>query len=74
MWDVAVSWKYVNYNPFTELILPQCEAPDVELYSSEEVMKIFRTATDPLKTFLWIQVESGMRPAEVCAIDARYTP
>ena len=72
MWDVAVSWKYVNYNPFTELILPQCEAPDVELYSSEEVMKIFRTATDPLKTFLWIQVESGMRPAEVCAIDARY--
>jgi integrase len=72
MWDVAVSWKYVNYNPFTELILPQCEAPDVELYSSEEVMKIFRTATDPLKTFLWIQVESGMRPAEVCAIDAEY--
>jgi integrase len=72
MWGVALSWKYVNYNPFTELILPQCEAPDVELYSSEEVMKIFRAATDPLKTFLWIQVESGMRPAEVCAIDAQY--
>jgi len=72
MWDTALSWKYVNHKPFAELILPQCEAPDVEPYSSEEVMKIFRAATDPLKTFLWILGASGMRPAEVCAIDARY--
>src|ERR1700722_11898392 len=43
-----------------------------QLSAGQEVMKIFRAATDPLKTFLWIQVDSGMRPAEVCAIDAEY--
>ena len=72
MWEVALSWKYVNHKPFAEVILPECEPSNAEAYSSEEVMEIFRAAPEPLKTFLWILGESGMRPAEVCAIDARY--
>jgi hypothetical protein len=34
MWDVAVSWKYVNHKPFAELILPECEPSDAEAYST----------------------------------------
>ena len=72
MWDVAVSWKYVTHKPFAELILPECEPSDAEPYSTEEVMKIFQAATEPFQTYLWVLGESGMRPAEVCAVDARY--
>jgi integrase len=39
---------------------------------NEEVMKIFQAATEPFQTYLWVLGESGMRPAEVCAVDARY--
>jgi integrase len=72
MWDVAVSWKYVSQKPFADLILPECDPPDAEPYSAGEVTTLFQAASEPLKTFLWILGESGMRPAEVCAIDARY--
>lgn len=72
MWEIAVSWKYVNHNPFTELVLPACDLSDVEPYSSEEVIRIVRAAAEPFRTFLWVLAESGMRPAEVCALDAKY--
>jgi integrase len=35
-------------------------------------MKILQAATGPFRTYLWILGESGMRPGEVCAIDAKY--
>jgi hypothetical protein len=70
--DVAVNWGYVNHRPFADLILSECEPADVEPYSPEEVMTIVRTATEPFKTFLWILGEGGMRPAEVCALDAQF--
>jgi integrase len=72
MWNVAVSWKYVTHKPFAELILPECEPSDAEPYSIEEVMRICQEATGPFRTYLWVLGESGMRPAEVCAIDAKY--
>jgi integrase len=72
MWDVAVSWGYITHKPFASLILPACDRSDVEPYSEEEVMKIFRAAREPFRTFLWILGEAGMRPGEVCALDARY--
>jgi integrase len=72
MWDVAVAWKYVAQQPFTDLILPACEKPNAEAYSQEEAMAIFKAATEPFKTFLWILGEPGARPAEVCALDAEY--
>jgi integrase len=72
MWDVAVSWKYVNHKPFAALILPECECSEVEPYSQEEVITIFRSAREPFRTFLWILGETGMRPGEVCALDAKH--
>jgi integrase len=72
MWDVAVSWKYVNHKPFAELILPDFECSEVEPYSQEEVLTIFRSAGEPFRTFLWILGETGMRPGEVCALDAKH--
>jgi integrase len=72
MWDVAVSWGYIAHKPFASLILPACDRSDVEPYSEEGVIKIFRAAREPFKTFLWILGEAGMRPGEVCALDARY--
>jgi len=72
MWDVAVNWKYVNHKPFAELTLPECECSEVEPYSQEEVITIFRSAREPFRTFLWILGETGMRPGEVCALDAKH--
>jgi len=72
MWDVAMNWKYVNHKPFAELTLPECECSDVEPYSQEEVITIFRSAREPFRTFLWILGETGMRPGEVCALDAKH--
>jgi integrase len=72
MWDVALSWEYVTHKPFAELLLPECEPSDAEPYSAEEVIRIFQAATEPFQTYLWVLGESGMRPAEVCAVDARY--
>ena len=46
MWNVAVTWKYIDHKPFAELILPECEPSDVQPYSAEEVMKIFRAASE----------------------------
>ena len=72
MWNVALAWKYIDHKPFAELILPECEPSDAQPYTAKEVMEIIRAAPEPLRTFLWILGEAGMRPAEVCAIDARY--
>jgi integrase len=72
MWDVAMGWKYVTHNPFTGLILPICDRSDAEPYSYQEVIRIIETANEPFQTFLRILAESGMRPAEVCALDAKY--
>ena len=72
MWEIAVSWKYVNHKPFVELILPACDPSDVEPYSSQEVIRILRAAAEPFRTFLCVLAESGMRPAEACALDAKY--
>jgi integrase len=34
-------------------------------------MRMFAEATEPLRTPLWIAGETGMRPAEVCGLDAK---
>ena len=72
MWGVALAWKYVAHDPFVGLVLPACGKPEAEAYTKEEAMAIFKAATEPLKTFLWINGESGMRPGEVCGLDAKY--
>ena len=72
MWSIALSWNYVNYKPFEGLLLPQLVKPNSDAYEPEEAIAIFRAAREPFRTFLWIAGESGMRPAEVCGLDARY--
>lgn len=72
MWEIAVGWGYVTHNPFTNLILPSIGRSDGEPYSEQEVITIFRGAQEPFRTFLWVLGETGMRPGEACALDARY--
>jgi len=72
MWEVALAWTYVAHQPFAGLILPPCEKPEAEAYSREEALAIFQAAPEPFQTFLWILGETGMRPAEVCGLDAKY--
>ncbi len=72
MWSIALSWNYVTYKPFEGLILPPLVKPYSEAYSPEEAVAIFGAAREPFKTLLWIAGECGMRPAEVCGLDAKY--
>jgi integrase len=72
MWAIALAWNYVTHKPFEGLILPPLTKPESDAYSLEETLTIFRAAREPFKTFLWILGECGMRPAEVCGLDAKY--
>lgn len=72
MWETAIAWNYVTHKPAQGVILPQSTKPKSEQYTVEETMAMFRAALEPLKTFLWIAGETGMRPAEVCGLDAEY--
>ncbi len=72
MWSIPLSWNYVTYKPFEGLILPPLVKPYSEAYSPEEAVAIFGAAREPFKTLLWIPGECGMRPAEVCGLDAKY--
>jgi integrase len=72
MWSIALAWNYVTHKPFEGLILPQLVKPNADAYEPEEAMAIFGAAREPFRTFLWIAGECGMRPAEVCGLDARY--
>ncbi|HWA95056.1 MAG TPA: tyrosine-type recombinase/integrase [Terracidiphilus sp.] len=71
MWEIAVAWSYVTHKPVQGVILPQAVKPEAEQYTVEETMRMFAAATEPLRTFLWIAGETGMRPAEVCGLDAK---
>jgi integrase len=71
MWKIAMNWHYTNQNPFTGLILPKCDRPNASAYTQQEAMTILAAAAEPLRTFLWIIAECGMRPGEVCGLDAR---
>ncbi len=72
MWTIAIAWNYVTHKPLEGVVLPQCARPKSERYSVEETMAMFKAAREPLRTFLWIAGECGMRPAEVCGLDAQY--
>jgi len=72
MWSIALSWNYVTYKPFEGLILPPLVKPYSDAYSPGEAIAIFGAAREPFKTLLWIAGECGMRPAEVCGLDAKY--
>jgi integrase len=72
MWSIALSWNYGTYEPFEGLILPQLVRSNSDAYEPEEAMAIFGAALEPFRTFLWIAGECGMRPAEVCGLDARH--
>jgi len=72
VWETAIAWSYVTHKPVQGVILPQCIKPEAEQYTMEETMRMFEAAREPLKTFLWIAGETGMRPAEVCGLDAKY--
>lgn len=72
MWRQALAWRYVCHDPFKDAVLPQLDRPKARVYSLEETLSIMQAASGPLKTFLWIAAETGMRPGEVCGLDWQY--
>ncbi len=72
LWTVAVAWGYVKHKPVEGVILPRCAKPKTEKYTLDETLAMMRAAKEPLKTYLWITGETGMRPSESCGLDARY--
>lgn len=72
MWQVALNWKYVVDDPLKGLILPEIDKPNVQPYTPDEAAAIFAAATGAFKLFVWIIGETGMRPGEVCGLDASH--
>ncbi len=69
MWRVAKSWGYVKHDPFLGVMLPDIPRSNKEPYTEEETLRMIEAAPEPLKTFLYIAVETGMRPGETCGLD-----
>jgi integrase len=69
MWRTALAWKYVSHDTFEGVVLPQVGRSESRVYSQEEAVRILRAAREPLRTFLLIAAETGMRPGEVCGLD-----
>jgi integrase len=69
MWRQALNWKYITCDPFEGVVLPQVGRPKGRVYTEEETTAIFQAAEGPLKTFIWIAAECGLRPGEVCGLE-----
>lgn len=69
MWRIAKSWGYVKHDPFPGVMLPDIPRPKREPYTEAETLKMIDAAPEPLRTFLYVAVETGMRPGEICGLD-----
>ena len=72
MWRQALDWHYISHDPFKGLVLPKIERVKSRVYTLEEILKIIGAANEPLKTFLLIAAETGMRPGEVCGLESSH--
>lgn len=68
IWNAARAWGYVSGNPFEYLQLPRRRRSERKQLTIEQVGNVLAKAEEPLKTFLWIASETGLRVGEVCGL------
>jgi integrase len=68
IWNTAKAWGYVTHDPFNGLVLPARQAPEVRVFTEDEVIRILEAAEEPYRTFYWLVAETGMRAGELCGL------
>jgi integrase len=68
MWNTAVSWGYVQHDPFRGMRLPQMVKTERPYFTLEEIREILAAAPEPYHTFYWLSAETGFRAGELCGL------
>jgi integrase len=68
VWKTARTWGYVAHDATSGVVLPKRSRVARRFFSLVEVQRILAAAVEPLLTFLWLAVETGMRAGELCGL------
>jgi integrase len=68
LWKSARSWGYVAHDAVSDVVLPKRHRVSRRFFTIEEVQRILASAPEPLSTFYWLAVETGMRAGELCGL------
>jgi integrase len=68
VWKTARTWGYVAHDATSGVVLPKRSRVARRFFSLVEVQRILAAAAEPLLTFLWLAVETGMRAGELCGL------
>ena len=71
VWKTARTWCYVAHDATSGVVLPKRSRVARRFISLVEVQRILAAAAEPLLTFLWLAVETGMRAGELCGLRVR---
>jgi integrase len=70
LFATAKRWRYVNHNPFSDLVLPKRGVKERFAFTSEQMRSLVESAEEPYKTLFWICAETGLRIGEALGLDA----
>jgi integrase len=68
IWSSAKAWGYVAHDPFDGLKISRPHRQRRAFLPVEDAQKVIRSAEEPLRTFLWLCAETGLRVGEVCGL------
>jgi integrase len=68
MWKSARAWQYVTHDALDGVVLPKRRTPRTFSFTQEEVSRILGATEEPLRTFLLIAAETGLRAGELCGL------
>lgn len=66
--EMAVDDGVIQTNPALNISLPQDEKKDITYFSKKEVNVLFQNATGVMKPFLYLALNTGMRPEEILGL------
>jgi integrase len=68
LWKSARAWGYVAHDAVSGVVLPRRHRVSRRFFSLEEIQRILEATSEPLHTFYWLAVETGMRAGELCGL------
>jgi integrase len=68
LWKSARAWGYVAHDAVSGVVLPRRSRVARRFFSLEELQRILRAVPEPLHTFYWLAIETGMRAGELCGL------